>query len=195
MIFKSLQVGQIGTNCYLIGDEETKQGAIIDPGDESGRILQAVQALGLDVRYILLTHGHFDHTTGVNGILRVYPVPVYIHPEEKMKEQANSPIQFYEEGDKLPLGSLTVEVMHTPGHSKGSVVLRVGDVLFTGDTLFRDSCGRTDLYGGSYPEILASLKRLYNLPGDYKVYPGHEAATTLERERTRNYFMQEAIRS
>lgn len=195
MILKSLQVGQIGTNCYLIGDEETKQGAIIDPGDESERILKAVEALGLDIRYILLTHGHYDHTTGINGILRVLQVPVYIHAAEMKKEQADSPIRYYGDGDKLPLGNLTIEVMHTPGHSKGSVVLRVGDVLFSGDTLFRDSCGRTDLYGGSYPEILASLKRLYNLPGDYKVYPGHEGATTLERERTRNYFMQEAIHS
>lgn len=196
MMIKSLQVGQIGTNCYVIGDEATQKGAIIDPGDESERILRVVQETGLDIQYILLTHGHFDHTTGIDGLLRVLKnVPVYIHPAElkNEKKQFAAQVKSYDDGDTLPLGGLTIEVMHTPGHSKGSVVLKVGDVLFTGDTLFRGSCGRTDLYGGSYPEILASLKRLYNLPGDYKVYPGHEGFSTLERERKQNYFMQEAI--
>lgn len=206
MILKSLQVGSIGTNCYIIGDEATKAGAIIDPGDEAQRILQVVKESGLQIQYILLTHGHYDHTLGIKGLLNVLSVPVYIHKAEMRDSSAKgsdanllqfgpiSQVKYYDEGDKLPLGQKTIEVIHTPGHSKGSVTLKVDDLLFTGDTLFRDSCGRTDLYGGSYPEILHSLKRLYELPGDYKVYPGHEAASTLSRERTRNYYMQEAVR-
>ena len=102
---------------------------------------------------------------------------------------------FYDEGDTLTLGSLTIEVIHTPGHSKGSVVLKVGDVLFCGDTLFAGSCGRTDLAGGSYAEIMASLKRLGELEGDYHVCPGHDVTSTLERERRSNPFLMEAMRS
>lgn len=203
MIIKALQVGPIGTNCYLIGDEGTKLGAIIDPGDESARIWKEVQALGLDIQFILLTHGHYDHTTGVNGILQLRHVPVYIHKADVVEPGARAgglqftpvpQMKYYDEGDRLPLGGLTIEVMHTPGHSKGSVTLKIGDVLFTGDTLFRDSCGRTDFYGGSYPQMLQSLKRLHDLPGDYEVYPGHEASTTLSRERTRNLYMREAMK-
>ncbi|MDD4715555.1 MAG: MBL fold metallo-hydrolase [Oscillospiraceae bacterium] len=198
MIIKSLQVGQIGTNCYVIGDEATKEGAIIDPGDEAERILRVVQEARLNIQYILLTHGHFDHTTGIDGLLQTLNnVPVYIHPAELKTEKKvfSSQVKYYDDGATLPLGGLTIEVLHTPGHSQGSVVLKAGNVLFTGDTLFRGSCGRTDLYGGSYPDILRSLKRLYNLPGDYRVYPGHEGFTTLEQERKQNYFMQEAIRN
>lgn len=203
MILKRLQVGPIGTNCYLIGDEKTKLGAIVDPGDEPDRILHAVQELGLKVQFILLTHGHYDHTTGVSGILEQLQVPVYIHKDEVATGGPGAgglqfgpmpQLRYYGEGDQLPLGQLTIDVMHTPGHSKGSVTLKVGDVLLTGDTLFRDSCGRTDLYGGSYQEILHSLKRLHDLPGDYQVYPGHEAPSTLSRERAHNFYMREAVK-
>ena len=103
-------------------------------------------------------------------------------------------LNLYDEGDTLPLGGLTIHVLHTPGHSKGSVTLRVGDVLFTGDTLFAGSCGRTDLAGGSYEEIMSSLARLGRLEGDYHVCPGHDMTSTLERERQLNPFMQEALR-
>ena len=99
----------------------------------------------------------------------------------------------YGEGDQVELGGLTIDVLHTPGHSKGSVTLKVGDVLFTGDTLFQGSMGRTDLRGGSYEAIMASLKRLGELPGDYHVCPGHMGLSTLERERKTNYYMQEAL--
>ncbi|MBQ1351456.1 MAG: MBL fold metallo-hydrolase [Oscillospiraceae bacterium] len=203
MIVKRLQVGPIQTNCYLIGDEKTKLGAIIDPGDESRRIWKEVQSLGLDIQFIMLTHGHYDHTTGVDGILQKCKVPVYIHSDEvAMSGSRGNGLQFestpqmkmYGEGDRFALGDLTIEVMHTPGHSKGSVTLKVGDALFTGDTLFRDSCGRTDFYGGSYSKMMQSLKRLHDLEGDYQVYPGHEAPTTLSRERMRNLYMREAVK-
>jgi glyoxylase-like metal-dependent hydrolase (beta-lactamase superfamily II) len=203
MIIKDLQVGMIGTNCYVLCDETAGVCTVIDPGDEARRVCAAVEETGCKLQFILLTHGHFDHTSGLEGLLRWQKVPVYIHradvgPLERPSHYqypAPADTLFYDEGDRVQLGSLEIEVFHTPGHSPGSVTLRVGDVLFTGDTLFRDSCGRTDLPGGSYSVLLDSLRRLYDLPGDYRVYPGHEAFSTLNRERQRNYFMAEAVRA
>ena len=201
MQVKVLQVGPIGTNCYLLEDEKAHV-AVIDPGDEAGRILQVIKDDGMDVKYILLTHGHYDHTTAVPELHQALPqAEIYIH-----KADANGAgsrlfplagqipdLKFYDEGDALTLGELTIQVLHTPGHSKGSVTLKVGDVLFCGDTLFAGSCGRTDLAGGSYDEIMASLKKLGQLPGDCHVCPGHDVTSTLERERRSNPFLREAM--
>ena len=202
MQVKVLQVGPIGTNCYLLEDEKAHVAAVIDPGDEAGRILQVIKDDGVDVKYILLTHGHYDHTTAVPELHQALPqAEIYIH-----KADANGAgsqlfplagqipdLKFYDEGNALTLGELTIQVLHTPGHSKGSVTLKVGDVLFCGDTLFAGSCGRTDLAGGSYAEIMASLKKLGQLPGDYHVCPGHDVTSTLERERRSNPFLREAM--
>ena len=202
MQVKVLQVGPIGTNCYLLEDEKAHVAAVIDPGDEADRILEQVKADHMDVEYILLTHGHYDHTTAVPELHQALPqAEIYIH-----KADANGAgsrlfplagqipdLKFYDEGDALTLGELTIQVLHTPGHSKGSVTLKVGDVLFCGDTLFAGSCGRTDLAGGSYEEIMASLKKLGELPGDYHVCPGHDVTSTLERERRSNPFLREAM--
>ena len=202
MQVKVLQVGPIGTNCYLLEDEKAHVAAVIDPGDEAGRILQVIKDDGVDVKYILLTHGHYDHTTAVPELHQALPqAEIYIH-----KADANGAgsrlfplagqipdLKFYDEGDALTLGALTLQVLHTPGHSKGSVTLKVGDVLFCGDTLFAGSCGRTDLAGGSYDEIMASLKKLGELPGDCHVCPGHDVTSTLERERRSNPFLREAM--
>ena len=197
-----MQVGPIGTNCYFLQDEESGLMAIIDPGDDWERILHQVKKAEGEVKYILLTHGHYDHTTAVPDLVKALPgVQVYIHQADangagsqlfplaaQVKDLNN-----YDEGDTLTLGSLTIEVLHTPGHSKGSVTLKVGDVLFTGDTLFCGSCGRTDLRGGSYEEIMESLKRLGELEGDFHVCPGHDRTSTLERERQYNPFLREAM--
>lgn len=197
-----MQVGPIGTNCYFLQDEESGLMAIIDPGDDWERILHQVKKAEGEVKYILLTHGHYDHTTAVPDLVKALPgVQVYIHQADangagsqlfplaaQVKDLNN-----YDGGDTLSLGSLTIEVLHTPGHSKGSVTLKVGDVLFTGDTLFCGSCGRTDLRGGSYEEIMASLKRLGELEGDFHVCPGHDRTSTLERERKYNPFLLEAM--
>ena len=202
MQVKVLQVGPIGTNCYLLEDETARAAAIIDPGDEAGRLLQVIMDDGMDGKYILLTHGHYDHTTAVPELHQALPqAEIYIH-----KADANGAgsrlfplagqipdLKFYDEGDALTLGELTIQVLHTPGHSKGSVTLKVGDVLFCGDTLFAGSCGRTDLAGGSYDEIMASLKKLGELPGDCHVCPGHDVTSTLERERRSNPFLREAM--
>ena len=197
-----MQVGPIGTNCYFLQDEESGLLAIIDPGDDWERILQQVKKAEGEVKYILLTHGHYDHTTAVPDLVKALPgVQVYIHQADangagsqlfplaaQVKDLNN-----YDEGDTLTLGSLTIEVLYTPGHSPGSVTLKVGDVLFTGDTLFCGSCGRTDLRGGSYEEIMESLKRLGELEGDFHVCPGHDRTSTLERERKYNPFLLEAM--
>lgn len=205
MYIASMPVGMIGTNCYILGDEDTKSLAIIDPGDEAEEIETMVKKSGMEVKMVLLTHGHFDHVTGLPGVLKLHPgVPVYINKLDY--HEAIAPNQFsngigeipnvhyYDEGDAIQLGSLTVEVLSTPGHTPGSVTLKVGDALFTGDTLFAGSCGRTDFVGGSHKDMMRSLKRLAELPGDYAVYPGHEGTSRLSRERKYNAFMAAASR-
>ena len=201
MKVKVMQVGPIGTNCYILEDETTGKAAVIDPGDEAERILAALKEGGAEVPHILLTHGHYDHTGGVAGLEAAFPgTPVYLHraDAEGVNPTMFPPLprevlRFYDEGDTVAVGGLTVEVLHTSGHSKGSVVLKTGDILFTGDTLFRGSCGRTDLPGGSYQEIMTSLARLGRLAGDYRVCPGHEGLSTLDAERRSNYYLMEAL--
>ena len=157
-----MQVGPIGTNCYILKDETTGKAAVIDPGDEPVRILAALKEDGAEVTHILLTHGHYDHTTAVPELEKALPqAAIYIHHADAngagntlfpLAGQVDG-LNFYDEGDHIPVGSLDVQVLHTPGHSKGSVTLKVGDVLFTGDTLFCGSCGRTDLRGLSLIHI------------------------------------------
>lgn len=179
----------IGTNCYLLKDDETGKGAIIDPGGDGASISSLAGQMGMAPTAILLTHGHYDHTGAVTELLKEYPgLPVYLHPSDAamMKDVANlipniGPTVAYGEGDQVPVGNLTVQVYHTPGHTPGSVTLEVENVLFTGDTLFQGSCGRTDLAGGSTKDILASLKRLAKLKGDRKVCPATRAAPPWRR--------------
>ena len=202
MKVKVMQVGPIGTNCYILEDDKTNKAAIIDPGDEADAIAKVLEESGAEVEYILLTHGHYDHTTGVPDLKKRYPAAqVYINQADANGAGSTlyplagqvSGLRYYGEGDSLTLGTLTIQVMETPGHSPGSVTLRVGDVLFTGDTLFCGSCGRTDLRGGSYDQIMVSLKRLGQLEGDYSVCPGHDMTSTLEQERRYNPFLREAM--
>ena len=199
-----LRVGPIGTNCYILEDDQTNLAAVIDPGDEPELIQEALEKEGVEVRYLLLTHGHYDHTTAVPALHRVYPqADIYIHQADANGAGSTlfplagevDDLKLYDEGDVIRLGDHEIQVLHTPGHSPGSVTLKVEDVLFTGDTLFAGSCGRTDLRGGSYEQIMQSLKRLGELKGDFHVCPGHEATSTLERERRSNPFLMEAMRS
>ena len=201
---RRMPVGQIGTNCYLLEDLERKLCVVIDPGDQPGDIDRAIRNEGLTVSMILITHGHFDHVLGVPGMIQRWPgVPVYVHEKEVNWKKTGdnymlmAPVEgmvLVKEGDRIPFGDVEIEVMHTPGHSPGSVTYRVGDVLFCGDTLFAGSCGRTDFTGGSYPEILKSLRRLAELPGNLRVCPGHERPTTLDAEREDNPFVEQALR-
>ena len=192
-----MQVGPIGTNCYIL--EDGKKAAVIDPGDEADRILAQ---LDVQVEYILLTHGHYDHTTGVPELHKALPgAKIYIHQADAngagsrlfpLAGQVDD-LLLYDEGDALPLGALTIEVLHTPGHSPGSVTLKAGDVLFTGDTLFAGDCGRTDLRGGSWEEILVSLGRLGKLEGNYHVLPGHGGTSDLDTERKINPYLKQGM--
>ena len=198
MKVKLLRVGPIGTNCYILEDDQTNLAAVIDPGDEPELIQEALEKEGVEVRYLLLTHGHYDHTTAVPALHRVYPqADIYIHQADANGAGSTlfplagevDDLKLYDEGDVIRLGDHEIQVLHTPGHSPGSVTLKVEDVLFTGDTLFAGSCGRTDFAGGSMEVELQSLAKIAALPGDYEVYPGHMDCSTLETERRFNPYL------
>ena len=202
MNIKVLQVGPIGTNCYILCDEAEKLCAVIDPGGDASRVAAAVAKTGCAPCAILLTHGHYDHTGGVADLQAQWPeVPTYLSRRDQgagdsYMLQLFPPVanaKDYDEGDTVRVGSLTLEVLATPGHSEGSVTLRCGDVLFCGDTLFAGSCGRTDFPGGSMKKIMASLRRLGELEGDLAVYPGHMEDSTLNRERSWNPYLRQAM--
>lgn len=195
-------VSSYETNCYLLIDEQTNDAALIDPGDEAAMLEQFVKEQNVTLRYILITHGHRDHTFAVPEVKKAFPdARVYIHPKDANGTGFYSyPLSemipdlcTYDDGDSLPLGSLTIEVITTPGHTEGGVTLKVGDTLFTGDTLFAGSMGRTDFPGGNAGTMYESLRRLAALPGDYQVYPGHMDATTLESERKNNIYLKFAV--
>lgn len=195
MDIRQVPMGPIGANCYLIADG-TGRAAVVDPGGEEA--LALVKKLGVTVDAILLTHGHYDHTGGVPALRAALGCPVYLHPGDKAKlgDQLMPDIGLttdYVDGDKVQVGALEVKVIHTPGHTPGGVTLMAGDALFTGDTLFQGSMGRTDLPGGSYEVIMNSLRKLGALEGDYRVFSGHEGATTLSAERRSNYYLLEAM--
>lgn len=188
-------VGVHGTNCWLLaagGDA-----CLIDPDGVSEKMTGFLAENKLRLRYILLTHGHFDHVGGVAELKKLYPdAAVYIGEADARAAHVFFPLRaeevgalFYGEGDTLPLGGESIRVLATPGHTAGGVTLDTGDLLFTGDTLFCRSCGRTDLYGGSAESLKKSLRRLRDLAGDRKVFPGHGEATTLAEERLHNPYL------
>ena len=197
-------LGELATNCYLLIDEESREAAVIDPAGEAETLRRAVEDAGATLRYILLTHGHRDHTLAAPELHELFPdAAVYIHAADKgavgmysypMDELIGDALKLYGEGGALPLGGLTVEVLHTPGHTGGSVCLRCveGDsrALFTGDTLFAGSMGRIDLPGAQPEQMFPSLARLKKLEGDYDVLPGHGETSTLAHERQYNLYLK-----
>lgn len=193
-----MQLGSYGTNCYIVWDEVTKNAAVIDPGDEAPSVLQTLQKEGLHLQMILLTHAHFDHIGAVDAIQAATGCKIYLHKADltlppEMTGTTPHPTDFYGEGDTVTLDSIVFHVLHTPGHTPGSVCLIADDVMFSGDTLFAGSCGRTDFPGSSWMQMESSLRKLYNLSGDYTVLPGHMGSSTLERERKTNFFMMQAL--
>lgn len=201
MDIRKIYIPTVYTNCYLLIDEDSGAAAVIDPGDDITQlVLHACEENGWTLRAVFLTHGHFDHIGGVAALVKALPgLPVYLHPgdvghsTDLMNTAALPNVTLWREGDIVPVGGLQVEVLSTSGHTKGSVTLRCRDALFTGDTLFAGSCGRTDFPGGDYDEMMASLKKLAELEGDYRVFPGHESATTLENERRSNPYLRAAL--
>ncbi|HTK08373.1 MAG TPA: MBL fold metallo-hydrolase [Ktedonobacteraceae bacterium] len=193
-------------NCYLYACPQTREAVIIDPGDEPERILETIQELNLIPRYIINTHGHLDHICAIDAVSAVYPVPLAIHPadvpmytDERMAAtyglQAplvkRKPDILLNEGDHITFGTLDLEVLHTPGHTPGGICLISRPYcVFSGDTLFNRSIGRTDLDGGNYDQIVASIRnKLYTLDGDLVVFPGHGEPTTIIEEQYENPFV------
>ena len=195
-------------NCYLVTDESTDESLLIDPGSYGDRQRDFIKSQGVEsLKYILLTHGHFDHMIGVERFRNALGGEVVIHQADADKissavgslySRFEREIPFAEataditvkDGDSLPFGGGEIEVIHTPGHTKGCVCYKIGDCLFTGDTLFRGSIGRTDFPDSNQNEMLASLKKLYSIEGDFKVYPGHEGTSTLSYEKQTNPYMK-----
>ena len=201
MLIKTLPVGQLETNCYIVTDEATLDCAVIDPGDESNTILDYIESNHLRVRAVLLTHGHYDHVGALEELIGETGAALYVNGRDLSCDPGLGSLGFmmpengklYDDGDTVRVSSLLFKVLATPGHTPGSVSLVCEDALFTGDTLFAGSCGRTDLPGGSMRTEMQSLKKLCLLPGDYEVYPGHMDQSTLERERRFNYYCREAM--
>lgn len=199
MLIKTLEVGFLQTNCYIVTDEDTLECAVIDPGADAGRIASYLEDNKLIPRAILLTHGHFDHVMGVNDLAEEKNLPVYMSEKDLGREIGNNyynfdppeDTRFVKEGDEIQIGSLTFRVIECPGHTPGGLTYQVENCLFTGDTLFRLSCGRYDFPGSSSVELTLSLSKLRDLEGDYEVYPGHEESTTLEFERRFNPYVKQ----
>ena len=201
MEINRIYIPSVFTNCYLLADEDSGALAVIDPGDDISKdLLRFCVDNGRDLRAVFLTHGHYDHVGGVGAVRQAFPgIPVYLHPEDGggtdhlMPTAGLDPLTLWRNGDVVVLGNLKVEVLHTPGHTRGSVCLRCRDALFSGDTLFAASCGRTDFPGGSWEQMGRSLRRLGSLEGDLRVFPGHSEYTTLEKERQENPYLREAM--
>ena len=190
----SLVLGQLQTNCYLVADDRGNA-AVIDPADKPEQILQQAMQLGLQIRAILLTHGQFDHVGAVRAVAEAARCPVWMHEDDEdlPAEWANGKPWFtddYDDEDTVRVGDLSFIVYHTPGHTPGSVCLKCGTALFTGDTLFAGSCGRIDLPGGDYAKMMRSLKRIAAFEGDLAILPGHGPASTLLQERRSNPYLR-----
>ena len=197
------------SNCYLLTDEATGVSAIVDPGYYTDELAQFLSERNPDIKYILLTHGHFDHIMGASPLREVTGAEMLIHKDDAIcldSEEMSLMIRFevqaplihskpdreLEDGDEILLGETVLRVMSTPGHSRGSVIFidEKDRIIISGDTLFRSTVGRTDAIGGSETELKESMEKIISLEGDYDIYPGHGPFTTLSNERVRNIFVR-----
>ncbi len=206
MILKKLELGMFVANCYVVGDESSKEGMIIDPGAEANGILSSVEELELDIKFIVLTHGHMDHVGALAEVKEATGAELAIHASDALFLQGNplkqafspspqalpSPDVLLKEGDTIDIGKLHVQVLHTPGHTPGGICLLEEGIVFTGDTLFNFGIGRADFPGASYDEELDSIRtKLLTLPDDTAVCPGHGPDTTIGTEREWNSFLRD----
>lgn len=206
MILKCIIVGSMGANCYVIGCEETKEAAVIDPGGDVKMILDELKLKGLDLKYIINTHGHIDHIGGNDELREATGAKLMIHEldasmltEPRLnfsgmmgRSKGFKPADtLLTEGDIVEFGSIKLDVLHTPGHTRGGICLLAKGVVFTGDTLFNESIGRTDFPGGNYEDIIKSIMvKLMPLPDETVVYPGHMGESTIGYERKHNPFLR-----
>jgi glyoxylase-like metal-dependent hydrolase (beta-lactamase superfamily II) len=204
LIIKSIAVGPIQANCFIIGCETTLAGAVIDPGDDADRILAEVQKAGLRVETIINTHGHFDHVGGNRKLKEATGAELVIHPLDAPMlaqldrmagafglnaENSPAPDRLVEDGDTVVVGDLHLAVLHTPGHTPGGISLHCDSCVFVGDTLFQGSIGRTDFPGGDFDTLLNSIRsKLFTLDEDTAVYTGHGPETTIGTEKRYNPF-------
>ncbi len=201
-----IPAGIYAANCYIVYSDKTKHGIIVDPGGDSDKILKIIEDQNINIDYIILTHGHGDHIGGVIQLLNELEVPLLVHEDDlDMISDANMnlsnimPIgsleleadRLLKDGDSIKFGDLEAQIIHTPGHTKGGICIKIGDNLITGDTLFQGSIGRTDLTGGDYDTIISSIKdRLLIFPEDTIVWPGHGAESTIGSEKRNNPFLK-----
>lgn len=205
MIIKTFPMGLIGTNAYLLIDEESKEAVLIDLGGDFEIVKDEIEKYDAKLKYILNTHGHFDHIFGERDAQNIVDVPVYIHEGDKFLaenlpkqlerfgfvENVEAPknLKSFTEKDTFKLGDNEIKVIHTPGHTPGSVCFLIGNSLFSGDTLFYTSVGRTDFEGGSFAELSNSIKeKLFKLDDNIDVYPGHDTKTTIGYEKKYNCY-------
>ena len=200
MIIKAIPAGIYDANCYIVMDEKTKDAVVLDPGGDGEMLERAIKDMGANVKSILFTHGHMDHVGGVEYLSDKLNVPFYISKidEEYMEKdnyvfgsirKANG---YLEDGNDLSFGSLNIKVIATPGHTKGGLCFLIEDKLFTGDTLFQGSIGRTDFIGGSFPEIINSIKtKLLPLGDEIEVYPGHGPKSSIGYEKGYNMYLND----
>jgi len=206
MILERLEVTSFLMNCYLIADEKTKEGFIVDPGGSEDYIANKIKELKIKPIGILLTHGHADHIGGVIGLKEKFNIPIYIHEADAnyiknpdlnlsydlfRKKISFEADELLRDGDKIKMGELTIDVIHTPGHTPGGVCFKVEDALICGDTIFRFSVGRTDLTGGSMDKLIDSiLRKIMVLDDNTKLYPGHNAPSKIGEEKKYNAFIK-----
>lgn len=190
----TLPLGDYETNCYIVS-ADGERCVVIDPGYDAFLVEEKLEALGLNCAAILLTHGHFDHVGGVRDLAATCGCAVYLRPEElTMPPQMTAGTLYYTDpypaNEQLEVAGMPFQILHTPGHTPGSVCLLTQDCLFCGDTLFAGSCGRTDFPGGDARQMTASLKRLKTLPDNLRIYPGHGAASTMAHEKKHNFYLR-----
>lgn len=207
MIIHKLEVGFLEANCYILASEKTKEGVVIDPGGEAERILKVVKQDRLKIKYIINTHGHFDHIAANAKVAKDTKALICVHAGDAkaLSEPGSSfsllfgapfspvsPDVILTEGQVLKIGELNLKVLHTPGHTPGSISILAGQYLFTGDLLFSGSVGRTDFPGSSHQDLLKSLReKVMCLPEKTQIYPGHGPETTLAKEKESNPFLKE----
>lgn len=199
MKLKRIPAGVYAANCFILMDEDTKEAAIIDPGGDSEDLIKAANEMGAKVKYILLTHGHIDHTGAALQLQEEYKVPIYISEKDYRMMENGEYIygdvigkvdKFLNEGDTFKVGSIEIKCIETPGHTPGGICFLVEDAVFTGDTLFAGSIGRTDLAGGDFDAIISNIKnKLMILPDNITVFPGHGPQSSIGRERVHNPFL------